>query len=450
MRQHPSRPDPVRPCPSRRGSRRAGVERALLTAVVAIAVAPSSARAAGFHIDEQDARSTGRAGAVTASPKNASAIYYNPAGIGVLDGVHVDVGGSLVAPSADFTEQNSGITTESDSQTFVLPQAYLTWRASDLVAVGVGFNAPFGLAIKWPASSPGRTQVREAELRTFFFTPTVALNLSRWVPGLCFGAGMDVVPASVRLSRDIPFGSDVGTVTLGGDGFGAGGHAGIFYRPPALHGWSFGLTYRSQVAIDFSGDADFDAPEPYRSSLPPDGPVQTSVTLPQAVVLGIQFAPLPALELELDGSYRGWSSYDRLDVELPDGSVDSSARDWEGSYTLRFGAEYTFEERFGVRLGVIWDQAPVPSDRLQFELPDADRVDLTLGFGAALTRRVRADLGLLYVLPQERTTSNADPLEPPVKGEFRVEAWVVGLSLGVQLGDVEDASAPASAGEGRP
>ena len=400
---------------------------------IALAMAPGSARAAGFHIDEQDARATGRAGAVIASPKNASTIYYNPAGLAVLEGVHADLGGSWVAPSAEFTSASSGATTEADSQTFVLPQAYLSWRASEVVAIGVGFNSPFGLAIKWPASSPGRAEIREAELRTFFFTPTFAVNLSRWVPGLSLGAGMEVVPASVRLSRDIPFGSDVGAVTLGGDGFGAGGHAGVLYAPPALRGLSVGLTYRSPVAIDFSGDADFDAPEAYRGSLPPDGPVTTSLTLPWSLGVGIQFAPLAELELELDGSYRDWSSYDRLDIELPDGSVESSPKDWHGSWTLRLGAEYTFAERYGLRVGAIWDQAPMPSDRLEFELPDANRIDFTLGFGAALTRSVRADLGVLYVLPQKRSTSTSDPLEPPIKGEFAIDAWVVGLSVGVQL-----------------
>jgi len=422
---------------------RRGLGRAVLAATLAFGMSPGDARASGFHIDEQDARATGRAGAVIASPKNASTIYYNPAGLAVLDGVHADIGGSWVAPGAEFESASSGATTESERQTFVLPQAYLSWRASDVVAVGIGFNAPFGLAIEWPASSPGSAEIREAELRTFFFTPTFAVNLSRWVPGLSLGAGMEVVPASVRLARDIPFGSDVGSVTLGGDGFGAGGHAGVLYAPPALRGVSFGLTYRSPVAIDFSGDADFDAPEAYRGSLPPDGPVSTSVTLPWSLGFGVQVAPLAELELEIDGSYRDWSSYDSLDIELPDGSVESSPKDWHGSWTLRFGAEYTFAERYGVRVGAIWDQAPMPADRLEFELPDANRVDFTLGFGAALTHSVHADLGVLYVLPQKRSTSNSDPLEPPIKGEFSIDAWVVGLSVGVQL-DTADAEAGTS------
>ena len=74
----------------------------------AAALAPGLASASGFHVDEQDARATGRAGAVTASSNNASAIYYNPAGIASLTGVHVDVGGSLLRPSAEFTSAVDG------------------------------------------------------------------------------------------------------------------------------------------------------------------------------------------------------------------------------------------------------------------------------------------------------------------------------------------------------
>jgi long-chain fatty acid transport protein len=396
-----------------------------------VVLTAGSVHASGFHVDEQDARATGRAGAVVASPGGASAIYYNPAGVALTQGVNVDIGGSYVRPTAEFTSDQTGDVTHAETETFLLPQAYVTWRASQVVALGVGVNSSFGLALKWPASSPGRAEVREAELRTFFITPTFALNLSEWAPGFSVGAGVDLVPASVRLSRDILFGEDVADVVLGGNAFGIGGRVGLYYSPlPIL---SFGLTYRTPVALDFSGDADFDAPPQYRASLPPDGDVKTSVTLPQTLQVGIQVAPIPALQIELDGSWRGWSSYDQLDVELPDGTVQSTPRDWKDSLTLRLGAEYTFVERWSVRLGGIWDQTPVPADRLDFQLPDADRVDVTAGFGARITDRVSLDLAALYVLPQERATSRSDPLEPPVKGSFRIDAWVVGLTLGFQL-----------------
>jgi long-chain fatty acid transport protein len=401
-------------------------------AIGLVLLAPA-AWASGFHIDEQDARATGRAGAVTASTNNASAVYYNSAGIAALEGLHVELGGSLVRPSAEFRSAVDGVTTEADTQTFVLPQLFASWRATELLAVGVGAYAPFGLALKWPESSPGRTNVREAELQTFFITPTVALNLSRAVPGLSFGAGLDLVPASVRLERDILFGTDAASVALSGDAFGAGARVGLQYRSPALPEVALGVSYRSPVTLDFSGQVDFDAAQPFRAALPPDGDAETSVTLPSTVSVGLAFSPVPELQLELDGNWRGWSSYDRLDIELPDRSVDSQAKGWNDSLTLRLGGEYTIQERWWVRAGAIWDEAPVPAERLDFQVPDADRIDFTLGFGARITEQLSVDFGALYVLPQKRSTAMADPLDPPIKGRFGIDVWVFGLSVGVEL-----------------
>jgi long-chain fatty acid transport protein len=407
-----------------------------------LCLAPLPARASGFHIDEQDARATGRAGAVMASTNNASAIYYNSAGIARLSGVRVDVGTALVRPSAEFTSAVDGSETSADTRTFVLPQAFVSWRASDLFAVGIGVHSSFGLALKWPATSPGRANIRAADLKTLFITPTFALNLSRWLPGFCVGAGYDVVPASVRLDRDIPFGSDTGTVAVGGNALGLGGRVGIDYRPPSLPALAFGISYRSPVLLHFKGDADFDAAAPYRPSLPPDGGVTTDLTLPQTLSAGVRVSPVPELELELDGSWRGWSSYDRLEVVLPDDSVDNQAKDWNDSFTVRVGAEYTFDRRWSVRLGGIWDQTPVPADRLDFQVPDANRIDLSLGVGARFADRFDVDLGVLYVLPQQRSTSMEEPLEPPVKGRFDIDVWVMQLSVGI---DLDTGSTPASA-----
>jgi long-chain fatty acid transport protein len=440
-----------------RSQRRETALRAALTlgfaTTLGVAVAPGLAHASGFHIDEQDARATGRAGAVTASTKNPSAIYYNPAGIADLTGVQISVGGSLVRADAHFTSAEDGSVTNVNTENILLPQAFVTWRASELVSLGIGAYAPYGLALEWPASSPGRTNIRKADLRTLFISPIFGLNLSRWAPGLSIGAGVDLVPAGVRLDRDILFGSDVASVAFDGSAFGIGGRIGLAYHPPSLPELGFGISYRSPVSLEFAGQADFDAPLAYRASLPPDGDIETSVTLPQMVTAGIVFSPVRELELEFDANWRGWSSYDELAVELPDGSVSREAKDWNDSFTLRFGGEYTFDERWSVRAGGLWDQAPVPSNRLDFQVPDVDRVDISLGLGARVTDRVSIDLGAIYILPKKRSTSMAEPLEPPTKGRFEIDVLLIALSVGVQL---ETAMAPPpdasmdSAGLGQP
>jgi long-chain fatty acid transport protein len=407
----------------------------LLSAVVAMA--PRTGEASGFQVNEQDARATGRAGAVIANPGNASAIQYNVAGIAALYGLHIDLGASLVAPSAEFAPADGEAVTHADSDTFVLPHVYASGRLTEVVALGLGVNAPYGLALTWPSTSPGRAQVRQAELRTLFITPAVALDLSSWAPGLALGAGIDLVPASVRLIRDVPFGTEVGTASLSGSAFGVGVRAGLLYRPENRPDWAFGISYKSPVNLQFDGEANFEAPPIYRQSLPPDGSGATELTLPQSLMLGVLFRPVNALELEVDGGWIGWSSYDKLEIELPNGQVTSSERSWKDTLVLRVGGEYTFEERWTARLGMIFDQTPIPTSTLDFQLPDASRIDLTAGFGAALSPQVQVDIGALWVLPTSATTANVDPLSPPIKGTFEVEAWVVTISVGMRFGAAE-------------
>ncbi|HWA74684.1 MAG TPA: outer membrane protein transport protein [Polyangiaceae bacterium] len=398
---------------------------------IALLFLSARAQASGFHIDEQDARATGRAGAVTASARNASTIYYNPAGIAELEGLELEAGVSRVAPSARFRPSGGGRATSARDDVFYLPHAYASYRLQPSLAFGVGLNAPFGLSLSWPASSPGRAIVRDISLNTLFIMPTVGVNLSRWARGLSLGVGVDLVPANVSLERDILFGSDVGTVALSATAFGVGGRAGLLYRPRGLRQLSLGLTYRTPVKLSFSGTADFDAPAAYRASLPPDGDARTKVTLPQTLDLGVAFAPVPEWELELDANWLGWSSFDELALQLPADQKIVANRDWRNTIALRVGTEYTYQKRWSGRLGFIWDQGPVPTKTLDFQLPDVNRVDLTVGAGAAFSKAVRADIAALYVLPGKATTSKADPYQPPVKGEYRVHAWVLSLSVGV-------------------
>lgn len=439
------------PCRASGGRSRTACRGSVLALLLAAAASSTSrgAQASGYHVDEQDSRATGRAGAVVARGENSSAVYYNPAGLAELHGLQMQAGASVVRPSTEFANQADGVVTEANTASFVLPHVFASWRASPMVALGLGVYSPYGLALDWPASSPGRATVRQASLQTVFITPAWALNLSRWVPGFSVGAGPDLVPAAVRLVRDIPFGTDVAEAELSGDAFGVGGHIGVSYQPPALPQWSFGLVYRTPLELEFKGRADFDAPDAYRGSLPPDGDVRTALTLPQMLTAGAAFRPLPGWEIELDGSWRGWSSYDRLDVELPDGQVQSSRKDWRNSYTVRLGTEYAFLDRWVVRLGGAWDQTPVPASTLDFQLPDLNRWIASGGVGAQLSPEVTADLGVLIVLPRERSTGSEDPLEPLVKGRFALSAWVVGLSVGVEL-DVPEVAPVAMAAETEP
>jgi long-chain fatty acid transport protein len=405
-----------------------------------------TASANGFLLNEFDAKAVGRGNAETATDTDPSAIYYGIGGLAAGEGTQVMIGASLIAPQASFTNSADGVKTDSTTSPQYVPGIFLSSHVTDMVAVGIGFYTPFGLAVNWPDSSPQNDVVQDAALHTFFITPSVGLNLGSVVPGLAVGAGFDIVPATVELTQRIYFGADrsdpnnVGTAHLAGDAVGFGGRLGLMYRPHSQPRLSFGAMWRSKVALDMSGNADFDAPQPYRAQLPPDGKVTTTVNLPQSFSAGAGYLATPDLELELDAIWTNWSQFQNLDLNVPSSSGGSmkisQPRDYNDTFTVRLGGEYRFPHLgAALRAGFIYDPTPVPAEHETAELPDIDRYDVTLGasksFGSYAIHG-----GLLWVLPGSRKTSDAMYM-PEYKGTYDVSAFVASITLQGRLGSVE-------------
>ena len=134
-------------------------------------------------LNEFDARAVGRGNAASATDSDPSSIFYNIGGLAVAEGTHVMIGGSLIAPIASFT-QADGNKIDSNTSPQVVPAFFASTRLSDLVAVGIGFYTPFGLAMSWPDNSPTNDVLHSQSLRTYFITPSVGVNLDKYVPGL--------------------------------------------------------------------------------------------------------------------------------------------------------------------------------------------------------------------------------------------------------------------------
>lgn len=397
-----------------------------------------------FNINEHDAKVSGRAGATAATNTDASSVVFNPGGIPVSEGTQVAINGSLYITKGFYEPEGGGARVKTDTSPIPVPSIYLTSRVHQMIGVGIALHFPFGASISWPDGHPQQTTITDQTLRTYFITPSVGVNLNKQVPGLSFGAGLDLVPATVLLKRAIVFGDTEGTAELGGDAFGIGGRAGVMYRPPALKQLSLGVMYRSQVKLDFEGKGDFDIAQPYRDQLPPDGDITTSITLPQQVWGGVAYRPLPKLELELDAVWINWSKFKELRIELPADQVTVAPQDYEDKVTVRFGGEYAINHKAAVRAGVMYDPTPIPGTTQTAQLPDANRINVSLGGSYQLTPDYGLHLGLLWVTPVERTTS--DELYTPVyKGTYGVQAFVASLMFSASFGGGKHEPDPAGA-----
>jgi long-chain fatty acid transport protein len=395
-----------------------------------------------FNINEHDARVTGRGGATAASNTDASSVIFNPGGIPVAEGTQVTIAGSLYIANGSYEPAGGGPKTETDSSPSIVPAMYVTSRITDMIAVGLGVHLPFGLSVSWPERHAQAEIIQDQTLRTYFITPAVGINLDKQVPGLSIGGGIDLVPATIELERDILFGSERGTAVLGGDAFGIGGRVGVMYRPPAAKGLKLGLMYRSAVQLDFEGTGDFDIAQPFRDSLPPDGDISASIELPMSFWGGVAYSPIENLELEANLVWMNWASTwedDQLRIDLPgtnamgEPNVTTSPQRYENTTTFRLGAEYALPSyKAAVRAGFIYDPTPIQPETQTAQLPDIDRLNVTIG-GSYYFGDFAAHLGLLWVTPGERETSD-EPNMPQFKGTYGVSALVTSLTLSGQFG----------------
>ncbi|MCK6612925.1 MAG: outer membrane protein transport protein [Ignavibacteriaceae bacterium] len=365
--------------------------------------------AGGFQINEHGARAMAMGGAFTAMVNDPSSLYFNVAGMAGLRGWNATVGTTLIAPAASFRGPSPSIAeTEMEKQLFPPSHLYLTYEISDGLVAGLSVNNPFGLGTRWSEDWVGRFSSIEADLQTFSFQPSIAYKV---MDNLSVGVGLLYNLAHVKLDRAIGFApfQGEGTILLEGSESGAFGyHIGVAYQP--FSALSLGLSYKSEVEYAFEGTATTTGVPAALTGRVPEGDIEATFVSPQQFVFGLGYQVTKDLLITADYQFVGWSSYDSLKVDFKNAAYTdlASARLYEDTYILRFGAEYAYNQTLDLRCGFLIDNNPVPDEMVDPSLPDSDRLGFSFGFGYQLTNTLSLDASYLYLRFAERTITNSD------------------------------------------
>jgi long-chain fatty acid transport protein len=158
-----------------------------------------------------------------AQAEDASTIFYNPAGIALLNAGQLQQGLTAIFPSAQFTNEGShydvpntpfnglpisGGNGGNPGIDAAIPYLYISqplMRSSQLgdLAIGFGSSVPFGLQTDYRPGWVGRYSALRSKLRTIDLQPTIAYRI--W-DCLSVGASLDIQYASARLTQAIDFG----------------------------------------------------------------------------------------------------------------------------------------------------------------------------------------------------------------------------------------------------
>jgi long-chain fatty acid transport protein len=420
--------------------------RALVCAFVSgLALAAAPSQGAGFAIFEQGARGMGFAGAFTAQANDPSAIFHNAAGIAFLKGKRIYLGGTVIAPTADFTGADPfpGAVTEKGNAGIIVPPAFdYTQQLSERMVVGIGLHVPFGLKTQWQDAETysGRFISKRAELKGFSVNPTLAYKLA---DRLSVGGGVDIRFSSVALDRNLaainPFTFrvvDVASVSLKSKTkTGIGFNLGILAKPSdAL---SIGVSYRHKVKTDYTGDATFTRLSTGNGQLDtlvaqrvPAGaiPVSTGVEFPAILSGGIAYKWNDWVA-EGDVNWYQWSTFGNLPLTFQ-GRDDLSGvipEDYKNTLQYRFGLERRLNESWTVRGGYFYDQSPTPAESVGPLLPDADRHGACAGFSWK-RGAFQVDVANWYLFFKQRSTEGLN--RDNYNGTYKNRAELFAVSIG--------------------
>ena len=355
-------------------------------------------QAAGFAMIEQNASGLGNAYAgQAASAQDASTIFFNPAGLTMLPDRQVVMAGHLIKPQAEFSgSSNIGGGNGGDAGGLaVVPNAYLAYRLTPDVHVGVGINAPFGLKTEYDSTWAGRTQAIKSELKTININPSIAWKAT---PTLSLGAGVSVQYAKATLTNNA---GAAGLVTIEGDNYGWGFNLGALWQvTPATR---IGLAYRSEVDQKLEGTAEFSVTTSNNT------PVTASVTLPDSASLSLLHKVNPKLDLLADITWTGWSNFDELRILRTNGTtLGVTPENWSDNYRYSVGLNYHLNDKLTLRSGVAYDETPVSDAFRTARIPDESRTWLAFGAQYRLSDKSAIDFGYAHLFVKDAKINHTE------------------------------------------
>lgn len=433
-------------------------------ALTAFALTAQRASAQGYGVYEHDACSMGRAGAGVAKPCNASAIFFNPAGMVRSDAPDAKrnqlvVGGTLIRPSFTFLDSASGRNFGGPTNNIPVPHLFVSRQMGNGWAVGFGVFAPYGLISEWDTDGfAGRFSGYRSKLETIYFQPTIARRVNNW---LSVGAGFDYIRASVDLKQrldlssqntttpgitfgnlGIPLGTDFADAHLSGKSYSTAAHFGILIRP--IRRVAIGVRYLMRSTADIQGDAEF-TPFSTGINLAPGNPftctinaapvaacpagtpidtvlapqfrtggalvtqhASTTVPLPDQLVVGVALDVTSQLTVLADYQWVHWKRFERLPLTFNNLGTRTLWEDYGNTNGYRVGAQYDVNPKVSVRGGLLYHDGAAPDNTVTPLLPEGARAEQTLGVSYQVSQNGRIEAAYQHITQQDRRGRTGD------------------------------------------
>lgn len=416
-----------------------------------------SVHASGFALIENGASGQGNAYAgAAAHTVDASTVFFNPAGMMRLDGEKLSLAGHVILPKSSFQNQSSSLNlaagggaltgnNDDGGQAALVPNFYWVKPLNDQSSFGIGVQSLFGLATKYDEKWVGRYHAVETDLKTININPSIAYQVNS---KLSIGGGVNIVYGDIVFSNAVDFGallgapqSQDGFAELTGDNSsdpGFGFNFGLQYEVNSAT--TFGVAYRSEVDLDFKGDADFTVPAAAAPVTAGGAFVDTAITagvaLPASLALSVAHGVGKVTYLA-DVTWTGWSSFDELRINYDNVVQPDSVttENWEDTLRYAIGLDYQYSDIIILRTGLAFDETPIPSaERRTARVPGNDRTWLSFGMTYSMEDDLTVDVGYSHLFVDDAPINNTletsrAALNSKLMGEYSGSVDILSVQL---------------------
>ena len=396
----------------------------------------------GLRLVTQDAFAGGRAEAFAATASNASAIYYNPAGLGFLDEPELRLSAYILHFEPTFQNPDTNERFDIEENLAVAPSFFYSHPIgeSDL-SFGLGLYAPYGAAVEWPEDTGFWSVAHAASLTYLRMNPVVAWRVSE---ELSLAAGLFIDYGEIKTEQGLAAdardrrGNISNLFRFKGDGWTVGYNLGAIWRPNQQ--WSLGLNFRSGTSVEFEGETD-----KLRNPIPPESvSAKMELDFPLTAVFGISWRPNERWNIEYNADYTRWSSFDRSEIQQGEQAPQWSAVvpqnvevnfDWKDSWIHSIGVTRQIGPDWHASLGYAFSQNSVSDKYYNPLVADLDRHFVTLGIGR---RGEHWDFDVAYQhgFANERRVRGSEPATPQISnfgqdgdGDYDFTSHAVAISV---------------------
>lgn len=370
--------------------------------------------AAGFYIQEQSVSGLGSAYAgQSAMPRDASILFYNPAGITYLEQAQASLGVHFIAPHMKLKDTGTtldpvgatpptslaglGITAGdggNPGSISPVPNGYVAFPITEEGDWwgGFGVSAPFGLGSRYNDQFFGRYVSTETDLQTIDFHPTLAYKPNDW---FAFGAGAVIEHIDGNLKR---FLSSNDLAVLAGEDWSLGFTVGMMLDP--TEDTRIGLNYRSKVNHTLRGDVKVD------NALVGSSKASADIGMPDMASLGVAHEFNDKWTGLAQVNWYGWKNFDLLSPVRDDGTATSATPFYyQNCWGYAIGAEYHLDDKWTLRAGYQYDETPTTDEYRSTINPDGDRQWFSAGTTYNYSEKISLDFAATYIDIQEETIS---------------------------------------------